>query len=437
MKVPNKEIHIIGGGTYFHVRNHFSFCSAANGTTARKLRSILEWNFNPKMDIHVHLTRQARGLLIPELDGEFVRRERLSTAIPETNEQLAALVDDITKNPATKIVFFNAAVCDYEGYILDGEIPTESGKYSGRLNSRDSRNEVNVRLLAGDKIVTRIRKARKDIFLVAFKTTCGMSPDDQYKAGLHLLKEASANLVLANDTKTRLNMVITPEEARYHVTENRDEALKGLCEMALLRSHLTFTRSTVVAGTPVKWDSPEVPEALRKVVDHCISRAAYKPFRGATVGHFAAKVKDDEFLTSIRKSNFNDLASNGLVRIKTDGPDSVMAFGAKPSVGGQSQRIVFHDHDDYDCIVHFHCPLKADHKDPIPVASQREYECGSHECGRNTSKNLKKFGNLSCVFLDQHGPNIVFNKSIDPAEVISFIESNFDLAGKTGGDVRE
>jgi hypothetical protein len=48
---------------------------------------------------------------------------------------------------------------------------------------------------------------------------------------------------------------------------------------------------------------------------------------------------------------------------------------------------------------------------------------------------LKRFRNLWAVFLDQHGPNIVFNKSIDPQEVIGFIEANFDLEGKTGGYV--
>ncbi len=71
----------------------------------------------------------------------------------------------------------------------------------------------------------------------------------------------------------------------------------------------------------------------------------------------------------------------------------------------------------------------------IPVVSQREYECGSHQCGENTSRGLRRFGNLSCVFLDQHGPNIVFHRSIDPTEVIDFIEKNFDLSAKTGGYV--
>ena len=37
------------------------------------------------------------------------------------------------------------------------------------------------------------------------------------------------------------------------------------------------------------------------------------------------------------------------------------------------------------------------------------------------------------VFLDKHGPNIVFPKDIDPQEVIEFINANFDLDKKTGG----
>jgi hypothetical protein len=228
-------------------------------------------------------------------------------------------------------------------------------------------------------------------------------------------------------------MVITPEEARYHETTDRDVALMGLIEMTYLRSHLTFTRSTVVAGDPVPWESELVPEALRTVVDYCILEGAYKPFRGATVGHFACKLNDNTFLTSIRKSNFNDLPTTGLVRIETDGPDNVLAYGAKPSVGGQSQRIVFNDHKEYDCIVHFHCPIKEGSE--VPQVSQMEYECGSHQCGENTSKGLKKFGNLSAVYLQEHGPNIVFNRSIDPQEVIDFINANFDLNEKTGGYV--
>jgi hypothetical protein len=65
--------------------------------------------------------------------------------------------------------------------------------------------------------------------------------------------------------------------------------------------------------------------------------------------------------------------------------------------------------------------------------SQREFECGSHQCGKNTSNGLRQFGNLSAVYLDNHGPNIVFHHDISPQEVIDFIEANFNLEGKTGG----
>ena len=98
-----------------------------------------------------------------------------------------------------------------------------------------------------------------------------------------------------------------------------------------------------------------------------------------------------------------------------------------------SQRIVFHDHVDYDCICHFHVEKREGSL--VPSVSQKMVECGSHACGAQTSNGLKQFGNLSAVYLDNHGPNIVFNSSIDPQEVIDFIETNFDLTTKTGGYV--
>lgn len=284
-----------------------------------------------------------------------------------------------------------------------------------------------------DNLISKIRKDRKDIFLIARSETSGKTELEQYLAALALMKGSSCNLILASDTKTGIHMVVTPEEATYHKSTDIQETLKGLVEIAYFRSHLTFTQSDVVAGDPVNWNSELVPQSLREVVNHCIKRKAYKPFNGATVGHFATKLNETTFLTSKRKTNFNDLDKIGLVKVETSGPDTVIAYGAKPSVGGQSQRIIFKDHPGMDCVVHFHSPLLSDHKDDISVVSQREIQCGSHQCGKNTSNGLRKFGNLNAVMLDNHGPNIVFNKNIDPKEVIDFIERNFDLEAKTGG----
>lgn len=251
-----------------------------------------------------------------------------------------------------------------------------------------------------------------------------------FLTGLHLLKSSSCNLVLANDTKTRVNMIITPEQARYNVTTNRFDVLKSLVEMTLARSKGTFTRSTVVPGEAVAWSNNNIPLSLKTVVDYCIKAGAYKPFNGATVGHFAFKVSDNEFITSKRKVNFNELDKVGMVKCTAVDNNSVIAEGAKPSVGGQSQRIIFKDHPELDSIVHFHVPPKPGVN--ISTRSQKEVECGSHQCGQNTSDGLREdVPGIKCVYLDNHGPNIVFNKDIDPELVINFIKERFDLTQST------
>jgi hypothetical protein len=235
---------------------------------------------------------------------------------------------------------------------------------------------------------------------------------------------------LVNDLHTRLNMIVTPEQSKYAVSDNRDKTLTELVQMTAARSQLTFTRSEVVEGPLVKWESEKIPSNLRSVVNHCIENGAYRPFMGKTVGHFATKVDKDYFITSIRKTNFNELNKVGMVGIESIGRDRVVAFGAKPSVGGMSQRIIFNKYPDLDCIVHFHCQQKAGSL--VPVRSQKEFECGSHECGQNTADGLKEFENgIYAVMLDKHGPNIVFKKNTDPNQVIQFIEKNFDLQHQT------
>lgn len=409
----NKTIHIIGGGTISHVRNHLALCAPAYGSTAKKLVELCNKRFGKTIDIKLHLTKMAD------------QHSKL-----ESWEDLEKLTNEIISDSTSKIVFFNPAVVDFSGTIEN----VASDKHAARLNSKE---EYTITLSGLPKLISKIRNekvdgvVRKDILLVGFKTTCGASPQEQYLAGLNMLKATSCNLVLANDVKTHNNMIIVPEEASYHETRDRDEALRNLVDMVYHRSHLTFTRSTVVGGEPVPWNSELVPASLRTVVDYCIAQSAYKRVRGVTAGHFAVKVDDRTFLSSVRKTDFNNLKNTGLVLVKTDGPDSVIAYGRKPSVGGQSQRIIFSEHSDYDCIVHFHCPKRENSL--VPTVSQREFECGSHECGKNTSDGLKRFGNLSAVYLNSHGPNIVFNRSIDPQEVIDFINANFNLSEKTGG----
>lgn len=405
--VAGSPIRIIGGGSSVDVRTHLALSCKVYGTTAKALARICA----------------AKG---HESELILTRMADPSSAY-ETNADLAVLVEDLVADTTAKIVFWNVAVCDYEGQV--GDVP--SGAKAPRLRSRDG--EQIMCLTPAAKLVGRLRAQRKDLFVVAFKTTAGASADEQYAAGLGLLKESHINLVLANDVITRRCMVIVPEEARYHETLDREEALEGLVEMALLRSTNTFTRSTVVDGPGMAWNDPTIPENLRQVVNHCIERGAYKPFQGKTVGHFASRGAEGAIITSRRKSNFNELAKNGMVILHPTGPDTVVAEGGKPSVGGMSQRIILERFPDADNIVHFHCPMRPDVQD-VPVREQRPYECGSHECGQNTAEGLQWVDNgIRAVFLDEHGPNIVYGKEVPAQRVIDFIERHFDLTQKTGG----
>lgn len=419
-----KKIHVIGGGTFSHVRSHLALAAPAFGTTARELQRLFAGaaaNLEPVL----HLTKMA---------------DHRSSLV--TNDDVAALIDSLVADPQTRVVVLNAALCDFDGVVSSRRaadqlagIHPPSGPHETRLKTSDGEHKMF--LLPADKLIGRIRKTRKDIYVVGFKTTTDSTSDEQYVAALHLLKQNSLNLVLANDTVTRNNIIVAPEETRYGETTDRAQALRRLCEITLARASNTFTRSTVEPGQPVSWTSPNLPNNLREVVEHCIAAGAYKPFRGATVGHFAARWSEGVIITSRRKHDFNNLAQDGMVEVHYEGDDRVIAFGAKPSVGGQSQKIIFDNHPDVDCIVHFHCPIKPGMEHDMATTPQWPNECGSHECGRNTSLNLSsygpRYGNLQAVMLEGHGPNICFSRSAPAEKIIEFIDSHFDLSQKTGG----
>lgn len=426
-----KKIAILGGGTVFHVRPHLALSAPAYGKTARKIWGFTAEAFYKHDDYEValFLTKMA-GI---KTDWEEYRYNLEGNHL-ETNEDVSKLVDTLIADPEVKVIFFTVAMCDFSGCIVQDGHASYSGKQTKRVKSDN--HDLQIQLYPSEKVINKIRKERKDIFLVGCKTTTSASVDDMFEAGLKLLKKASCNLVLVNDLHTKMNMIITPEQAKYAVSADRDYVLKELVDMTYHRSQLNFTRSTVIGGREdlVNWNSERIPASLRTVVNHCIAKGAYRPFMGKTVGHFA--IKDSEhknaFITSIRKSNFNDLDNVGMVMVQYGKfkENEVIAHGAKPSVGGMSQKIIFEKFADLDCIVHFHCQLKPNSL--VPVRSQREFECGSHECGQNTASGLGNMdGEIYAVMLDRHGPNIVFNKNTNPDKIIAFIEQNFDLSKQT------
>ena len=412
-----KEIHIIGGGTVFHVRPHLALSAPAYGATARKISELLSDSHHEVLgdSVHLHLTKMAQ-----------------SSSRLETNEDIARLVDRLIADLKPKIIFMNAALCDYQGQIVGAcDVLTPAGKDQPRLKTSEGKQTMT--LWPADKVLGRIRKHRKDIFLVAFKTTAGVTPDEQFKAGMGLLKKNSCNLVLANDVQTRNNMILTPELASYGNTTNRHDVLKELVDMALARSSNEFVRTKVLGNEPVSWS--KAPKALRDVVEHCVAQGAYKAFNDTTVGHFGHMSKDpiwgnylDVFLSSRRKQNYNKPGGLDLAQVYFLEDGAVQSQGGKPSAGVRSQFELLKSHNEFDCVIHFHCPKKSESK--VPVRPQRNFECGSLNCGRNTTKGVQLFADdqIGAVMLDKHGPNILFKSDGDVQEVIRFIEENFELS---------
>ena len=378
-----KKIAILGGGTNTYISNHLALSAPAYGTTAKTLANKFRRHEENKMEVDLYLTKMASSDSI-----------HLGRNLPDTPEEIEELVDKLIADPATRVIIFNVAMVDYKPISLFNlernsydaydpvEITDKFGKYASRLNT-SKLPEVCLELSVQDKIIQKIRKERKDILLVGFKTTCGATKEEQFQKGLKLCKDASANIVFVNDVdKDRIrnlnskifekeklesilkyqhdisinllklekeildlqnNGLVTPEESSYWYN-TRDEALDALVQMVLDRSHLHFTRSTVVDAETVPWNvqarecvqlidrsqslpllplgklidipNPIIPETFRTVFDWVRSQGAYKlgPTKN-TVGHFGIKLGPNEFLTSKRKTDFNKIEEVGLVRV--------------------------------------------------------------------------------------------------------------------------
>jgi hypothetical protein len=104
-------------------------------------------------------------------------------------------------------------------------------------------------------------------------------------------------------------------------------------------------------------------------------------------------------------------------------------MGAKPSAGVRSQFLLLEKFPKYNFVVHFHCPLKPG--SDLTIREQKNFECGSLECGQNTVEGIKEYDDFAAVMLDKHGPNIIFNDDTDVEKLINFIDKNFDLSKMT------
>lgn len=202
-------IHVIGGGTVSHVRSHLALCAPAYGGTARAVAGRFAAAGLPP---ELHLTRMADPA------------SRL-----ETNADVAALVARLVADPATRLIVMNAALCDFDGSI--GGVP--SGRHARRLKTREGAKAIDI--VPADKVIGRIRAARPDVVVVGFKTTTEATADEQHAAALNQIAESGVDLVFANDTVTRRNLVVAADGRRLADSFDRDAVLDALVGAAAAR----------------------------------------------------------------------------------------------------------------------------------------------------------------------------------------------------------
>ena len=396
-----KRVVILGGGTFEPVRNHFSLSAPAFGTTAIKLNKLIEGS-------ELVLTKMA---------------DRNSKLV--TNKDVEDYIDTLLEDVNVGTIILNVAFCDFKSKPIDG---VECGLHSDRLKTADG--DFTLSLEPTNKVISKIRVRRPDIFLIGFKTTTNKNSDEQFLIALKMMKSTKCNLVLANDTITRNNMVITPEETIYHETIDRDEVLIGLSDMIKLRNNLTYNTSNFEKMDSINIDN--APETFKEVIKFLIDNGGFieNNGNGFTPGHFCYKNSDRSFISSQRKANHNLVFTEGMSLVEVNDDLFTVKGDRKASVGARSQWLVLDENPEFDCIIHTHNPMKE--SSSMNVVPQRHVQCGSIECGLNTLNGMVYIDNLDIkvVYLDRHGVNILFKSNNDPKIVIDFIKENVDLGVK-------
>jgi hypothetical protein len=385
------RINIFAGETRVKVAPHLYLSGSGSGSTGVMLTHAI---IDQTHDIpHLHIGGNNR---------DFV-----------TNRDLSKLIDEVIDDVETKIIFMPVAVCDFQPMV----------ERTQRLETADGAFKLGI--TPADKIISKIRKNRKDIFLVSFKTTCGHTSEEMYNIGVKALKTSSSNLVLVNDYKSRMNMIVTPEESIIMETDDRETIIKELVDVTLNRAkNGGFTRTTLVEQDFV---DPKFDDDFQTVLEVLIDEGYYTPNpKGVTTGHFAESYSKDIMLSSRRKTNYN----HSIKPVKVTRKGEVVEANVLPSAGATTQMMLFDEIPSSKYIVHFHGHMNKGSN--IKTGSQRNFECGSKSCGINTVNNVETIveGALWAVHLDNHGPNIIWNDKMPPDAVIEFIMNNWDADNK-------
>jgi phosphopantothenoylcysteine decarboxylase/phosphopantothenate--cysteine ligase len=112
----------------------------------------------------------------------------------KTTEEMLKTVKDRILDEKQDVIFHTAAVADFS-------IAHSNKKVPNKLDTR--KGTKTIKLIPTPKIVDKIKKYDKNIFLVAFKAEYGISKELLIKRAIDKLYECKGNLIVANDVSKK------------------------------------------------------------------------------------------------------------------------------------------------------------------------------------------------------------------------------------------
>lgn len=201
-------VHVVGGGTVDRVRQNLAVASVSYGETARRVAAMCRaaWADAPGASVEVHLTRMACG-------GE---------SSIETVADVRALLKKLVQADSTSAIFLPAALCPFEGGLLERAVPVGGSPDSGTVSPRDGQQLMV--LAPREEVVDYVRAYRKEIFLVGFATVAGLPDGELVQAAQDYAASHACSLVVAKD-RVRRRWALSGPGAAPLVSPERDEVL--------------------------------------------------------------------------------------------------------------------------------------------------------------------------------------------------------------------
>lgn len=320
-------------------------------------------------------------------------------------EKLLKLVSD----PDTDVAVLTMAASDYGPEKVEGKISS-------------SQKELTLKLTPLPKIISELKKSRKDIFLVGFKFLIDVPPDQLIETAYKSMLRDGQDLAVANVGRSGMRLgdmqtfIITIERGIVPVT--REELPLKLLKMIEERFSRSYyrTQQTVLPELPL---APGVAAEFNADVKRLSQLALFDSYLAGDRREFGfvAKRCPEGTLITGRGSSKSQADTSDLSLVtgldETQRVIQVSSTGKKASLNANIAHLIFSRRPEIDYIVHAHIPLAE------AVSTGRDSAPGTAEDWRSVEPAVLSGANV--IHQPNHGV-LVLLKSLE--ELPEILERN-------------